>query len=108
MPEAKAFLRGTSTGRTGGFPTQKEKGMEFFHAFLYAPVSAGGLPACAGRLLRKNLSEKTEAQLGGCGGLGTKRRPAQPGRGGKGAIPPMAGRNAADLFISLHRGPCGP
>ena len=108
MLEAKAFLRGTSTGRTGGFPTQKEKGMEFSMPFLYAPVPAGGRPACAGRLFAQNLSEKTEAQLGGCGGLGTKRRPAQPGRGGKGAIPPMAGRNAADLFISLHRGLCGP
>ena len=108
MPEAKAFLRGTSTGRTDGFPTQKENGMEFFHAFLYAPVSAGGLPACAGRLLRKNLSEKTEAQLGGCGGLGTKRRPAQPGQGGKGGNTAHGGQKWVDLFISLHRGPCGP
>ena len=25
LPEAKTFLRGTSTGRAGGFPTQNKK-----------------------------------------------------------------------------------
>ena len=32
MLEAKAFLRGTSTGRAGGFPVQKDPGVPFRYA----------------------------------------------------------------------------